>query len=250
MDFNVYCDESYLDCMTSSRCDIAKYMAIGSIWLKQEDTQKIKDDIKELKRKYGCNGELKWAKVSRKNIDFYKEINIKNTSKYVPKKYDTPKQLGIKWQIDVKFVPICCHSNKIPEDKKFYQYTCIDEASRERFLFWYDEHTPANTVDFVKRCISYYGYKTLEIQTDNGVELKHLVLLCIYKSDNGKVGSACANDISNAPIRITEIALSIINPSNNQINYHKYRRKRRTYCQIRVNFNIKNNNIKVTDIIL
>ena len=47
MDFNVYCDESYLDCMTSSRCDIAKYMAIGSIWLKQEDTQKIKDDIKK-----------------------------------------------------------------------------------------------------------------------------------------------------------------------------------------------------------
>lgn len=88
-----------------------------------------------------------------KRLDFYKEINIKNTSKYVPKKYDTPKQLGIKWQIDVKFVPTCCHSNKIPEDKKFYQYTCIDEASRERFLFWYDERTPVNTVDFVKRCI-------------------------------------------------------------------------------------------------
>ena len=88
----------------------------------------------------------------------------------MPKKYDTPKQLGIKWQIDVKFVPTCCHSNKIPEDKKFYQYTCIDEASRERFLFWYDERTPVNTVDFVKRCISYYGYKTTEIQTDNGTE--------------------------------------------------------------------------------
>ena len=105
-----------------------------------------------------------------KRLDFYKEINVKNTSKYVPKKYDTPNQLGIKWQIDVKFVPTCCHSNKIPKDKKFYQYTCIDEASRERFLFWYDEHTPVNTVDFVKRCISYYGYKTIEIQTDNGTE--------------------------------------------------------------------------------
>jgi|GEM_PF-686605 hypothetical protein len=95
-----------------------------------------------------------------KRLDFYKEINVKNTSKYVPKKYDTPNQLEIKWQIDVKFVSICCHSNKIPEDKKFYQYTCIDEASRERFLFWYDEHTPFNIVDFVKRCISYYEYKT------------------------------------------------------------------------------------------
>ena len=105
-----------------------------------------------------------------KRLNFYQEINIKNTSKYVPKKYDTPKQLGIKWQIDVKFVPICCQSDKIAVDKKFYQYTCIDEASRERFLFWYDEHTPANTVDFVKRCIAYYNYKPMEIQTDNGTE--------------------------------------------------------------------------------
>ena len=108
-------------------------------------------------------------RVLRK-IDFYKEINIKNTSKYIPKKYFTPKELGTKWQIDVKFVPTVCHSDKIPCDMKFYQYTCIDEASRERFLFWYDEHTPANTIDFVKRCISYYEYKPLEIQTDNGTE--------------------------------------------------------------------------------
>lgn len=78
----------------------------------------------------------------------------------MPKKYDTSDKLGIKWQIDVKFVPIWCHSNKKTKDKKFYQYTCIDEASRERFLFWYDEHTPFNTVDFVKRCISYCEYKT------------------------------------------------------------------------------------------
>ena len=36
-----------------------------------------------------------------KKIGFYNQINIKNTSKYTPKKYDTPKELGIKWQIDV-----------------------------------------------------------------------------------------------------------------------------------------------------
>ena len=53
---------------------------------------------------------------------------------------------------------------------KFYQYTYIDEATRERYLYWYEEHSAAYTVDFVKRCIRYYGYKTEEIQTDNGVE--------------------------------------------------------------------------------
>ena len=37
-----------------------------------------------------------------KKIGFYQKLNIKNTSKYVPKKYDAPKNVGQKWQIDVK----------------------------------------------------------------------------------------------------------------------------------------------------
>ena len=56
------------------------------------------------------------------------------------------------------------------KDINYYQYTCIDEASRERYLYWYEEHIPANTVDFVLRVIQYLGYKAKEIQTDNGVE--------------------------------------------------------------------------------
>lgn len=108
-------------------------------------------------------------RVLRK-LDIVKTISISGTSKYTPKKYDTPKDIGVKWQIDVKYVPKVCKSVDIPMDKNFYQYTCIDEATRERFLFWYEEHTPANTVDFIKRCISYYGYKPIEIQTDNGTE--------------------------------------------------------------------------------
>ncbi len=47
-----------------------------------------------------------------------------------------------------------------------------DEASRERFLWWYEEPTPTNTVDFVKRCVEYFGYKPKTIQTDNGYIIK------------------------------------------------------------------------------
>lgn len=104
-----------------------------------------------------------------RKIGWYKKFNIKNTSKYVPKKYNTPKDLGIKWQIDVKFVPSNCYVNK-DNDKRFYQYTCIDEATRERFIYHYDEHTPRSTCDFVYRCFLYYAYKPKEIQTDNGTE--------------------------------------------------------------------------------
>ena len=132
-------------------------ITLGEIWYKLRINKGYSRNIGSLYR------------VMRK-LGYYKQININNTSKYTPKPYDTPTMIGIKWQIDVKFVPNACKSTILPLDKKFYQYTCIDEASRERFLFWYDEHTPSNTMDFVKRAIIYFGYKPLEIQTDNGTE--------------------------------------------------------------------------------
>lgn len=57
--------------------------------------------------------------------------------------------------MDVKYVPEECKSENIAKDKKFYQYTYIDEATGERFLYWYEEHTPTNTVDFINRLIKY-----------------------------------------------------------------------------------------------
>ena len=49
----------------------------------------------------------------------------------------------------------------------------IDEATREMYLYWYEEHTPSNTVDFIRRLIKYFGYKPKEIQTDNGIEFTY-----------------------------------------------------------------------------
>ena len=112
--------------------------------------------------------------MKRLNIKFYKGMKIKNTSKKKHnKKYETPKNIGEKGQMDVKYVPNECKAKTIAEDKKYYQYTYIDEASRERFLYWYEEHTPTNTTDFVKRVINYLGYKPKEIQTDNGTEFTY-----------------------------------------------------------------------------
>ena len=108
-----------------------------------------------------------------RKIGYYNNPEVKGTSKKHDKKYYTPEEIGKKWQIDVKYVPEICKLKGIPVDMKFFQYTCIDEASRERYLFWYTEHTPENTVDFIKKCIKYYGYKTEEIQTDNGIEFTY-----------------------------------------------------------------------------
>jgi transposase len=105
-----------------------------------------------------------------KRLGIISKPDIRGTSKYVSKHYDTPKYLGEKWQIDVKCVPTKCLTSAIPNDTKFYQYTCIDEASRQRYLFWYDEQSPYATCNFIIRCIQYYGYIPHEIQTDNGQE--------------------------------------------------------------------------------
>lgn len=85
--------------------------------------------------------------------------------------YDTPTQLGIKWQMDVKYVPTACYVGN--DDEKFYQYTMIEEASRERFIYAYKESSSYSTVDFVKRAIIYFGYAPEIIQTDNGSEFAY-----------------------------------------------------------------------------
>ncbi len=108
-------------------------------------------------------------RVLRK-LNFY--INKEKHKKYVPKKYDTPTDIGIKWQMDVKYVPKECYSGQ--GNQKFYQYTVIDEASRERFIYPYKEQSSYSTVDFVKRAIAYFGYSPEIIQTDNGAEFTHI----------------------------------------------------------------------------
>ena len=85
--------------------------------------------------------------------------------------YDTPTELGKKWQMDVKYVPTVCYVGI--DGEKFYQYTMLEEASRERFIYAYKENSSYSTVDFVKRAIIYFGYAPDEIQTDNGTEFTH-----------------------------------------------------------------------------
>lgn len=126
-------------------------------------------------------GKLRAAKgYSRHPGSLYrvlKKLGISNVvvstkKKYIPKPYDTPRTIGIKWQMDVKHVPKACYSGNIPQ--KFYQYTVIDEASRERFIFPYMEQSSYSTIDFLKRAICYFGYKPEILQTDNGSEFTHL----------------------------------------------------------------------------
>ena len=128
----------------------------------------------KLKEKYGYDRSPMSLRRELKRLGYIKTETIKGTSKNKHnKEYDTPKKLGIKWQIDVKDVPASCIGEKLPSGTNFYQYTCIDEASRQRYLYYYDCMGPMYTVDFIKRCLLYYGYAPKEIQTDNGPEFAY-----------------------------------------------------------------------------
>ena len=101
----------------------------------------------------------------RKKAESTKKKSLHN------KPYDTPTMIGIKWQMDVKFVPKVCYVGK--DDQRFYQYTIIEEASRKRFIYAYEENSSFSTIDFVKRAITFFGYAPKIIQTDNGAEFTH-----------------------------------------------------------------------------
>lgn len=107
----------------------------------------------------------------RKN-GWYSEV--KKKSVYKPQPYDTPIHIGEKWQLDVKYVPRNCYVGNFKEEMRFYQYTVIDEATRERFIYPYQEQNAISTIDFVKRAIIYFGYQPNIIQTDNGAEFTYI----------------------------------------------------------------------------
>ena len=140
--------------------------------LKRNPNVGLNELYSKLREKYAYSRNPVSLYLLLKKSGYYEQV--RKLTKYVLKHYDTPEMIAIKMQMDVKFVPNECKAVKLLFDKKFYQYTMIDEATRERFIYAYDEHSPASTVDFVKRAILYFGYIPKTIQTDNGLEFTNL----------------------------------------------------------------------------
>ena len=75
MDFEVYCDESWPDLLSSVRSNVS-YMVIGSLWFPAELRVAYKDAIHQLRDKHRVGGELKWQKISRSREDFYRDLVV------------------------------------------------------------------------------------------------------------------------------------------------------------------------------
>lgn len=150
----------------------------------EEEIKHIKDLIKrnpniglnelygKLKSSYAYTRDPSGLYKFLKKKKMFEEVRIKE--RYKPKKYDTPAMLGIKWQLDVKYVPSECKATCISGTDRYYQYTIMEEASRKRFIYPYKEQCADSTVNFVMRAIMFFGYIPKCIQTDNGQEFTHL----------------------------------------------------------------------------
>ena len=78
---------------------------------------------------------------------------------------------GKRIQIDVKHVQRKCMSKELIElEEKYYQYTAIDEYTRQRVLWASKEHSTYASTQFTKIVVKKFKYKIECIQTDNGFE--------------------------------------------------------------------------------
>lgn len=74
---------------------------------------------------------------------------------------------GQRLQLDVKYVP------ELVGGKRAYNYVIVDECTRWRFAYAYDQISEGTTVDFLERLDRHCPFPIHTIQTDNGQEFTY-----------------------------------------------------------------------------
>lgn len=132
----------------------------------------IKEKIISLRKKTKlCALKLHW-KLKKKGISVHtrtigkilkkEELVKKYRIKKIKYKYIKAKRLpGELIEIDVKYVP------GTVANRKYYQYTAIDTASRWRLLKIYDEQISSHSILFLQEVIKRFPYTIQAIKTDN-----------------------------------------------------------------------------------
>jgi transposase InsO family protein len=87
---------------------------------------------------------------------------------------------GQRVQVDVKYMPKMELKDR-PEPYQEYQYTAIDDCTRLRLVWVYQELCSANSVDFAKRMLAFFPFPVEEVQTDHGVEFTYIFMPWVSK---------------------------------------------------------------------
>lgn len=139
----------------------------------KETPIRIKERIIELRRKTEkCALKLKWQLEKEKIIlhrnTIHKIIKTEGlTRRYRIKKLKykyikVPLQKGELVEVDVKYVP------DLVGNKRYYQFTAIDCASRWRYLRIYDDCSNFHSIKFLGELIGIAPFRIRAIKTDNG----------------------------------------------------------------------------------
>ncbi len=151
----------------------------------EQEERKIKNAFKKWYARYGWDGV--YSDLLRKGYSrsysgmVYAAKRLGLQEKPKPKKKSREQRRypeilvpGEKVQIDVKEVPYnCLRGSVLRNNKHLYQWTAIDECTRIRFVYGFEEHTPENSVKFLEMVIKAFPFQIQTIQTDNGTEFTY-----------------------------------------------------------------------------
>lgn len=101
-------------------------------------------------------------------LGYYKHEK-KKKDVYVPKKYAQMQYPGQRIQVDCKYVPLEC-TKAIGEGVRLFQFTAIDEYSRQRYLEAFEDNNSYSAAIFIEHAIAFFKYPIECVQTDNGQE--------------------------------------------------------------------------------
>lgn len=151
-----------------------------------EEEKLIKAAFKEKYQRYGWDGTYDAAVAAgytrsfsgmvyaAKRIGLGSGLKDKKPPRTNKSRYPELTYPGEKVQIDVKEVPYACLRGALRRNgKHLYQWTAIDECTRIRFVYGFEEHTPENTVKFLKMLRKAFRFPIRKIQTDNGTEFTY-----------------------------------------------------------------------------
>lgn len=158
----------------------------------KNSSNKTDKEIEEMvvrirKRTRLCALKIKW-KLDKKGIHMHErtigEIIKRNglTRRYRKRKIKykyikTTLLPGEVVEIDIKYVPYSV------ENRRYFQYTAIDCASRWRYLKIYDNQTNHHSVEFLKEVIEKFSYGIKAVKTDNGSVFTNFYLGSKKRSD-------------------------------------------------------------------
>ena len=131
------------------------------------------DGVYEEAKENGYTRSLSGMIYAAKRLDLVDKAKERKTRRH-NKRFPELLKPGENVQIDVKEVPYNCLRGALLRDNKhLYQWTAIDECTRIRFVYGFEEHTPENSVKFLHMLVKAFPFKIQTIQTDNGTEFTY-----------------------------------------------------------------------------